>query len=197
MGATFVVFVVFGLTMMSGWGPHANPDNDAHFLPTLLAHFALAVCALLIWWLLFFLPSKPPPAAVTMALFVILAVFRIFAIDYSYAVVGVEPLPMSPARLALSIVFVAPLFALTGVLTELLRRSRRARLRINQAEESIQLIVQSSASHQQLTAGEVLARAQAHIDQLLVPWRVFPPPSPFAAAEKIDALVHEVIRPLS
>ncbi|MEX2441310.1 MAG: hypothetical protein WD400_01550, partial [Pontimonas sp.] len=28
-------------------------------------------------------------------------------------------------------------------------------------------------------------------------WRVSPPPSPSAAAEKIDALVHEVIRPLS
>ncbi len=196
-GIALVVTITFFLTMLSGWGPHANPEYQGHFLPTVLGHVAMGAMALLLWWLLFFLPAQPPPAFVTMSLFVLLAVVRIYAVDYAYLLVGVPTVPLSPARFALSIVITVPLFAVTGVLTELLQRSRRARRRIDQAQESIVSLAFADRGDDAPTVAEVMARAQAHIDQLLLPWRVSPPTRPDYVALEIDALVEEVIRPLS
>lgn len=197
LGIALVVTVMFGLTMISGWGPFADPTADLHFLPNLLAHVLLAGVALLMWWLLYFLPQQPPPAVVTLGLFVALAIVRIYAVDFSYLLVGVEPLEATPVRLALSIGLSVPLLALTGVVTELLQQSRSARRRIDQAEESISSLGQSGQSARELTVAEVMARAQAHVDQLLLPWRVSVPRRPAVVAGEIDRLVQKVIRPLS
>ncbi|AVG23722.1 sensor histidine kinase [Pontimonas salivibrio] len=196
-GIALVVTITFSLTMLSGWGPYANPQYEGHFLPTLLGHAAMGAVALLLWWLLFFLPVKPPPALITTSVFVLLAVVRIYAVDYAYLLVGVPTVPLSPSRFALSIVFVVPLFALTGVLVELLQRSRVARRRIDQAQESIVSLGLADRGDDAPTVAEVMARAQAHIDQLLLPWKVSPPTRPDYVALEIDALVEEVIRPLS
>jgi hypothetical protein len=121
--------------MLSGWGPFANSSPAEHFLPTLLGHAAMGAVALLIWWLLFFVAPQSPPAVVTLGVFVLLSVVRLYTMDFAHLLVGVAGLPLSPARFALSLVVTVPLFAITGVLTELLQRSRRARRRIVQATQ--------------------------------------------------------------
>lgn len=196
-GIALVVPITFALTMLSGWGPFANSSPAEHFLPTLLGHAAMGAVALLMWWLLFFVPPQSPPAVVTLGVFVLLSVVRLYTMDFAYLLVGVAGLPLSPARFALSLVVTVPLFAITGVLTELLQRSRRARRRIVQAKQSIVALGVPGHEGNGPTVAEVMARAQAHIDQLLLPWKVFPPSRPDHVAVEIDALVEEVIRPLS
>lgn len=196
-GIGLVVSVTFSLTMLSGWGPYSDPHYEGHFLPAMLGHALVAVVALLLWWLLFFLPASSPPAPVTLGLFVALAIVRIYAIDYAYFVVGGPTLAVTPARMALSIVLTVPLFAVAGMLGELMQQSRRARRRIDEAEESILSLGGPGHAGDSPTVAEVMSRAQAHIDQLLLPWKVSPPTRPEVAALEIDALVEEVIRPLS
>lgn len=196
-GIVLVVSIAFVLTLLSGWGPYAEPDHNGHFLPNLLGHVAVGVLALLLWWLLFFLPAQSPPAAMTLAVFVLLGVVRIYAIDLAYRVVGLPALGASSSRFALSIALTVALFSLIGVLTELIQRSRRARRRLEQAQKSIKLFGALDQSARTLSVTEVMARAQAHVDSLLVPWRVSPPRRPAVVARELEALVEEVIRPLS
>ena len=192
-----VIPVIFGLAMLSGWGPLRDDSAATHLLPTVLAHATLAVVTLLIWWLAYLRPQRTPAAWVTLVFFAFIGVIRIPLIDAFYLMVGVEPLDAQPARLALSAVLVIELFVVMGVVVELVSRSTHARRELTRAEQAIRSLRVDNQATRKFWKDDVLSAVQSRLDQLLVPWRVNPPSRSSDVADALDEIVTQVVRPLS